>query len=113
MVIRMEFCPKCGGMFVPKKEEGEEVKLVCHNCGHTANPDEVKGYKLVSKTKTEDAEPTVLEGKEQATLPTTKTKCPKCSHNKAYWWMSQTRGADEPTTRFYKCIECNHTWREY
>ncbi|MBI2112883.1 transcription factor S, partial [Candidatus Woesearchaeota archaeon] len=25
----------------------------------------------------------------------------------------QTRGADEPETRFFRCTKCNYTWREY
>lgn len=107
----MEFCPKCGGMFVPKKEE-EKTQLVCHNCGYVAKEGEVEGYKLVKEAESEDKEPVVLEDT-PSILPSTRTKCPECSHNKAYWWMSQTRGADEPTTRFYKCVKCEHTWREY
>jgi len=27
--------------------------------------------------------------------------------------MIQTRAADEPPTRFYRCTKCGHTWREY
>ncbi|MEM4865380.1 MAG: hypothetical protein QXY09_02690 [Acidilobaceae archaeon] len=25
----------------------------------------------------------------------------------------QTRAADEPPTRFYRCTKCGYTWREY
>ncbi|MFX1287916.1 MAG: transcription factor S, partial [Promethearchaeota archaeon] len=25
----------------------------------------------------------------------------------------QTRSADEPSTSFFRCLECKHTWREY
>ncbi len=39
--------------------------------------------------------------------------CPKCGKKKVISWMEQTRASDEPPTRFYKCINCNHTWREY
>ncbi len=44
---------------------------------------------------------------------TTKINCPKCDHDEAVWWMLQTRSADEPTTQFYRCTKCNHTWRDY
>jgi DNA-directed RNA polymerase subunit M len=27
--------------------------------------------------------------------------------------MRQTRAADEPTTRIYRCAKCSNTWREY
>src|SRR2546427_158911 len=47
------------------------------------------------------------------TLPKTRVECPKCGHYEAYWVMRQTRAADEPTTRIYRCVKCQHTWREY
>ncbi|MCJ7650052.1 MAG: transcription factor S, partial [Candidatus Lokiarchaeota archaeon] len=39
--------------------------------------------------------------------------CPKCNHKEAEAWQEQTRSADEPSTSFFKCIKCKHTWREY
>ena len=39
--------------------------------------------------------------------------CEKCHGKEGVWWSFQTRSADEPETRFYKCIKCNHTWRDY
>lgn len=47
------------------------------------------------------------------TLPATKAECSKCGNGQAYYWMMQTRSADEPSTRFYRCTKCNFTWREY
>ncbi|MCD6114052.1 MAG: transcription factor S, partial [Thermoprotei archaeon] len=40
-------------------------------------------------------------------------ECPKCGNREAYVWMMQTRAADEPPTRFYRCTKCGYTWREY
>lgn len=48
-----------------------------------------------------------------APLPKTEVECPKCGHNEAYWWMIQTRSADEAPTTFYRCVNCGHTWRDY
>jgi len=45
-------------------------------------------------------------------LPVTKAECKKCGSD-GILWMMQTRSADEPSTRFYRCTKCNHTWREY
>ena len=42
----------------------------------------------------------------------TKTTCPKCGHNEAYWILRQMRGSDEPESRFYTCVKCNYKWRE-
>ena len=51
------------------------------------------------------------EGKD--IMPTIEIECEKCGNNKAVWWMLQTRSADEPTTQFYRCTKCEHTWRNY
>ncbi len=40
-------------------------------------------------------------------------QCPKCKEEKIISWTEQTRASDEPPTRFYKCVNCNYTWREY
>ncbi|MCJ2562923.1 MAG: transcription factor S, partial [Candidatus Thermoplasmatota archaeon] len=29
------------------------------------------------------------------------------------WQLRQTRAADEPETRIYRCTKCSHTWREF
>ena len=37
--------------------------------------------------------------------------CPKCGNNQARWWIVQTDSADEPSTQFFRCTKCMHTWR--
>jgi len=53
------------------------------------------------------------KGDEVIDMPKTHVICPKCEHNEAYWWMQQTRSADEPPTVFYKCVKCKYGWRSY
>ncbi len=44
--------------------------------------------------------------------PITDTEvCSKCGNNQARWWIVQTDSADEPSTQFFRCTKCNHTWR--
>ncbi|CAO1631799.1 unnamed protein product [Parajaminaea phylloscopi] len=40
--------------------------------------------------------------------------CPKCDHDRAYYFQLQVRSADEPMTTFYRCTKpsCTHQWRE-
>lgn len=97
----MQFCPKCGIRL---------KKGTCSKCGYS---EETK-----SDTKNQaagiDKSFTVLDESDGTDpLPTIKIECEKCRHDEAVWWMLQTRSADEPTTQFYRCTNCRHTWRNY
>lgn len=37
-------------------------------------------------------------------------KCNKCKSSKIFTFSKQTRSADEPTTVFARCCECNAKW---
>ncbi|RLF96056.1 transcription factor S [Thermococci archaeon] len=110
----MEFCPKCGGVLLPKKGI-----LYCRKCGFEKKIDDNSTAAIIIERKRdrgdEEGNPkgVILIEEEIATLPKAKVKCPKCGNTEAYWWMYQTRAGDEPTTRFYRCTRCKHTWREY
>ncbi|MFH1820957.1 MAG: transcription factor S [Methanobacteriota archaeon] len=107
----MQFCPKCGRLMLPKKNE-DGVVLVCSSCNHVVKDEKMEGYSVVKKVEPED-DVLVLDESAKTGLPTAKAHCPSCGHDKAYWWMRQTRSADEPTTRFYRCVKCGKVWREY
>ena len=107
----MLFCPKCGKLMLPKKTE-EGVVLTCESCGHSQKGEKLEEYKVVRRAEPEE-EIAVIEEKMEPTLPTTRTRCPSCGHNEAFWWLRQTRSADEPSTRFYRCVKCGKVWREY
>ncbi|MEW6221751.1 MAG: transcription factor S [Candidatus Hadarchaeota archaeon] len=107
----MQFCKKCGSLMLPKKIDGD-VFLTCTSCGHSVKAEGSEEYKMVKKSEDKE-EVTVVEEKSGPALPTTRAHCPKCGHGTAYWWMRQTRAGDEPATRFYRCVKCAHTWREY
>jgi DNA-directed RNA polymerase subunit M len=100
-----------------KEEENKQPKLVCEKCGYSSAVQAVaktEGRKKVEKEKP-PASIKVLGDEADAIepLPTTSIECPKCGHDTAVWWMLQTRGGDEPTTQFYRCVKCSHTWRHY
>ena len=68
---------------------------------------------LILNEKIKENDSVIEKGEDVNTLPTTKAVCPECGHTEASWWLQQTRSADEAETRFFKCLKCGHTWREY
>lgn len=103
------FCPECRSLMFPKTVEGKRI-LVCKKCNFEIECDEKKGECItISRTSKEMM---IVEGN-VATLPKTKVECPKCLHNEAFWVLRQTRAADEPETKIYRCVKCQHSWREY
>ena len=109
----VKFCPKCGSILIPKKI-GKDKYLVCPKCGYKEKLRSSKEVTLKEKIE-EDKKRVVVFGKgeELSELPVTKITCPKCGNDEAYWWMQQTRSADEPPTVFYKCKKCGYVWRSY
>ena len=101
------FCPKCGSILRPKDKAGKKV-LYC-SCGFSKSPE---GESSEIKEKVETGRKVeIMENVE--VYPKIKIKCDKCGNDVAFYWTQQTRGADEPETRFFRCAKCNHTWREY
>jgi DNA-directed RNA polymerase subunit M len=105
----MQFCPKCGTTLVPSRKE-KKIVMVCPKCKYTTS----KAEKEVSKIRHEKEKIVVIGREEQKirTLPKTSVVCPKCGNKEAYYWMVQTRGADESSTQFFRCTRCSATWRE-
>jgi len=90
-----------------------EGTLKCRKCGYEKSKAGECDL-LMSKTERDDREEvTVLEENVDVGLPTTTARCEECGHNVAYWWLRQLRSADESETRFFKCVKCGTTWREY
>jgi transcription factor S len=103
------FCEKCGSILRPKEKAGKKI-LYC-SCGFSKTPE---GEVVEITEKVEPAKKVeIIENVD--VRPKIKMKCEdeKCDGKIAYYWTQQTRGADEPPTRFFKCLTCNHTWREY
>ena len=92
---------------MPKKQE-KKVVLAC-SCGYVEK-DKSKGE--LKETIQEEKKIEVIEKEEEA-YPLIDAECPKCKHNKAYYWTVQTRASDEPETKFMKCEKCKNIWRDY
>ena len=105
-------CPKCGGIMVPKRTP-KGIVYVCRKCGYTEMPKE----KALVLAKNMHGDTTMLtlteEDKRKNASFTTLVSCPRCGHTPVQYIEMQTRSADEPPTRFYRCPKCGYKWREY
>jgi len=108
----MKFCEKCGNLMFIEKIKGK-LRYNCQKCGNISH-EKVLTKTIVEKMPAKKEKVTILTEEEIfKQYPKTKIICPQCEHNEAYWYMQQTRAADEPPTRFYSCTKCGHKWREY
>ncbi len=103
----MLFCPKCSSLLKTKQVNNKPVSYC--SCGYSSQVKKETSFK--EKVKEEKKIEIVEEG--DSLHPLTDQDCPKCGHKKAFYWLAQTRAGDEPETKFYKCEECKHTWRDY
>lgn len=118
MVPMMEFCDECGNIMRVKAELDGKLLLICPVCGFEKVVEDSKIQRSELEIAIPNDEPAPFEGviddAEYARRGTlSRAMCPKCGHDRAYVTMMQTRAADEPPTRIYRCERCGHTWREY
>lgn len=88
-------------------------QLKCRKCGYVRK---IESTDQMKKTKDRTENEIMIVDDEDTkikTMPTIQIKCPKCGNNLAIWWLRQLRAADESEVRFFRCTECDHTWRQY
>ncbi|MBL7169506.1 MAG: transcription factor S [Candidatus Aenigmarchaeota archaeon] len=110
----MNFCEKCGNLLIAEKRSGKSG-LYCRKCNKFFKAKGVKSTIISEKIEQEDETIKVFnEDDDYKQYPKAKDViCEKCGNNEAYWFLQQTRGGDEPQTKFYCCSKCKHKWREY
>jgi DNA-directed RNA polymerase subunit M len=101
----MRFCPRCGAVLIQKTKN-----FGCPRCSYSTK--EKVDLKIKEKINARQ-EISVIKDKDVDTMPSVEMNCRECGHNEAHFWTSQTRGADETETKFYRCKKCKHTWRDY
>jgi DNA-directed RNA polymerase subunit M len=106
----MQFCDDCGSMMV-----NEDGRMVCTDCG--AAEEQEAGLSEAYESTTEQSTDDVIETEEglnfEGKPKDDQVTCEECGHGEAYYTIKQTASADEPPTRFFKCVECGHRWRSY
>ena len=89
-----------------EKDKTEELKDLFEDV--TGEEEVTEEQEVDERHRTEDD-----EEKEDRALPTIDAKCDECDSDTAYYYLQQTRAADESETRFYICTECDNKWRDY
>ena len=87
----------------------KDGKYVCRQCGAEAE----FGNKNEHFRTEINGKALAVEEDSGAMLPKARVICPGCGNTEAYFRLEQTRSADEPETRIYRCCKCNNSWREY
>ncbi|XP_010542786.1 PREDICTED: DNA-directed RNA polymerase III subunit RPC10 [Tarenaya hassleriana] len=105
----MEFCPTCGNMLRYERRGGS--RFFCMTCPYIAcikRQVEIKKKQLLVKKPLDP----VVSKEDIPKGDETEAVCPRCNHDRAYFKSMQIRSADEPESRFYRCLKCELTWRE-
>lgn len=110
----MLFCGKCGNLMISERK-GNRLRYVCRKCGHAIKEKKVVATSISMKIMSrEEKVPIFSEDEDLKQYPVDKKAvCPRCGNKGAYWFIQQTRAADEAPTTFYCCTKCKRKWREY
>ncbi|CAJ0946470.1 unnamed protein product, partial [Mesorhabditis belari] len=107
----LTFCPSCG-LLLEIEEGRTNMQLSCPTCPYVAPITQKVGSKIYPKMK--ELGDILSDTQAWENAQSTEERCPKCSHERAYFMQLQTRSADEPMTIFYRCAnhQCKHRWKE-
>ncbi|MFX1497254.1 MAG: transcription factor S [Promethearchaeota archaeon] len=110
----VDFCPNCSSLLRKKTENG--INYLFCRCGYQReakkNVDDTERI-VQKKKKALEKKLVILSDKDKISIHIKVNEiCPKCGHTQAEAWQRQMRSADEPSTSFFKCLKCNHTWRK-
>jgi DNA-directed RNA polymerase subunit M len=112
----MDFCKECGSRLEPKKvKSGKQVLLVlaCVKCGEkTKEPKEIKitGKAIMHNPK--QMVSVIDKTNQLSVLPTIQMCMPKMRKPHCSRLASPDKGADESSTQFLRCTNCEYTFRE-
>jgi len=108
--MSMLFCPTCANLLIIAVDDVGKNEWACQSCPYKF-PITVE---MTSRTKLKRKQVDDILGTQDFGADETTVACPKCDNDRANYLLIQTRSADEPMTRFYKCTNkaCGHVWHE-
>ncbi|EMF16706.1 uncharacterized protein SEPMUDRAFT_34035 [Sphaerulina musiva SO2202] len=117
------FCPSCSNMLIVSQipsfhtapEDSMHIgknRFECRTCPYQMVLD--RRYYERKNMKLKDVGDILGGADSWKNVDQTEAKCPAegCESRNAYFRQVQIRSADEPMTRFYRCVECTREWRE-
>ena len=113
------FCEECGELLDFEIINNYNVK--CQKCGGETPLENIKNHFIESEEKFESSKLWMnkLKNTEDKLRKEQKIKktiidevCPKCGHGQLYYFVRQTRSADEGSTIFYECIKCHYNFNQ-
>eukprot|EP00170_Pyropia_yezoensis_P005322 contig_21606_g5336 len=116
----MLFCPACANLLLLERSPGihgdgdtsGSLRFFCRTCAYIHGVGDRRLTKSVSRLPRKVVDD-VLGGEDAwALADKTETVCPKCGGPEAFFFQMQTRSADEPMSTFYRCVACQHQWKE-
>ena len=113
--VGIRFCQECNNMLYPKEDKEMKILLYsCRNCDYQENAYNSCIYVNRVVHDTNEMTMIVADVVADPTLPrTTDIVCPKCGHNEAVFFQSQSSKADHMRL-FYVCCGpgCMHKWSQ-
>ena len=113
------FCVDCGQLLDFELINNFSVK--CQKCGGETPLDAIKNHYIESNetfefsklwmNKLKHTEDKLREEQKNKKAVIEET-CPKCGYGKMYYYVLQTRSADEGSTVFYECIKCHYKFNQ-
>ncbi|MHA2233133.1 MAG: RPA12/RPB9/RPC11 RNA polymerase family protein [Candidatus Hodarchaeales archaeon] len=109
------FCDYCGAVLLLSSNQRGEKVMICVVCTFSKPLGTEDDYMIHQKIAHSARDVTmVVESDEDLNyLPIAKAMCLRCGFNQASYWQSLI----EPvvagdSTLFFRCRQCNYTWRE-
>lgn len=113
--VGIKFCQECNNMLYPKEDKERKVLMYsCRNCDYSEEANNSCIY--VNRVVHDINEMTqiIADVVADPTLPRTNDNpCPKCGHNEAVFFQSQSSKADHMRLYYVCCgVGCNNKWSE-
>ncbi|KAG9244690.1 transcription factor S-II-domain-containing protein [Calycina marina] len=110
------FCTDCGDL-LESSTGNKETILVCACCGKenrdtasTTITTESKPSSFPSRLRQERSSIQTIQQEDREKDAKIAVSCPECEEKEVRYTSAQLRGADEGSTIFYTCPNCNNKW---